>query len=560
MLVGLHVKNMALLKEAEIELGAGLNILTGETGAGKSLIIGSVNIALGTGSFKDYVSEGTDDSLVELIFHTDNREVLAKLDEAGIPAEEGQVILSRKYHNGRSISRVNAETVPLAFVRQLAAGLIDVHGQHEHQSLLYPAFHLMLLDRFAGPAMQGKLSECRTLHKAYRDVLAQLDEAVLDEQERVKQMDLLSYEIREIEQAGLTEGEDEKLEKEYLRLGNARKIIGSLGEAAGLINASDGAGDMLSRAVRLISSVGDVDEQLEQLARQASEAEDLLTDLSRDVSAYLDDFTYDEQTYYETGQRLDEINHLKSKYGKSIDEILSYAEEQQEKLDKLNDYEAYLASLQQQRAAALAALNKKAGEISELRSSAAARLEPRITGALRDLNFLDVQFKINFEKMKEPAANGYDQVCFLISVNPGTPLRPLQDTASGGELSRIMLAIKSVMAGEDQVETLIFDEIDTGISGRTAQKVSEKMAVIAKDHQVICITHLAQIAAMADSHYEIAKETDGKDTATKVRLLDREQSVEELARILGGARITDAVMTSAGEMKEMADKLKQSRK
>ena len=556
MLVSLHVKNMALIKEAEVSFGEGLNILTGETGAGKSMIIGSVTVALGTDSFRDYVPEGTDYSLTELIFETDSRPVLDKLKDAQIPVEGGQVVLSRKYQNGRSISRVNGESVPLSFVRDLAAGLIDIYGQHEHQSLLYPKFHLQLLDRFAGETLSGQLIMCREQYRRYHAAQEELEHAVLDEAERIKQMDLLAFEIGEIKTAALEEGEDERLEKQFRFLSNAQKIRDALSQAKDLLAGPDCAGDQVSRAVRALSAVGDVSEELSDLAGQAAQLEDLITGLSRDLAVTLEDLSYDEQEYYQMGQRLDLINHLKSKYGRTTEDIEAYCEQQRQRLDALTDYEAYLSSLTRERDEAFTALQQTAGHITQIRKEAASALEKKIAAALQDLNFPDVRFEIAFETLVSPGANGQDKACFLISTNPGVPVKPLQDTASGGELSRIMLAIKSVMADPDTAGTLIFDEIDAGISGRTAQKVSEKMSLIARDHQVICITHLAQIAAMADSHYEIVKETDGKETITRIRLLDEGDSCRELARILGGAKITDAVRESAREMKELARELK----
>ena len=560
MLVSLHVRNMALIKETEVAFGEGLNILTGETGAGKSIIIGSVTVALGTGSFKDYVPEETDYSLVELIFETDHPAVLSLLRDAQIPVENGQVVISRKYQNGRSISRVNGESVPLSFVRELSADLIDIHGQHEHQSLLYPKFHLQLLDRYAKEELAAPLEECREQYRQYRTLSEELSHAVLDEAQRAKQMDLIAYEIREIENAALTEGEDEQLEEQYRYLSNAQRIRDALSQAAELISGPGGAEELFSRAVRALSPVSDVGENLSSLADEAAQTEDLLSGLSRDIAVTLDDLSVDEEEYYRMGQRLDLINHLKTKYGRTITEILAYRDEQQQQFDRLSDYEAYTDRLTRERDQAFAALSKTAGAVTALRKKAAGRLQQKIAAALEDLNFPDVRFEISFEQMEEPGANGQDRAIFLLSTNPGVPVRPLQDIASGGELSRVMLAIKSVMADPDAVETLIFDEIDTGISGRTAQKVAEKMALIADDRQVICITHLAQIAAMADSHFEITKETEEGRSTTKISLLNEEQSCRELARILGGARITDAVTQSAAEMKQLAAGLKEEKR
>ena len=556
MLLNLHVKNVALIREAEVDFGPGLNILTGETGAGKSIIIGSVNLALGTGNFRDYVPEGENDALVELVFQTDSENVLRMLEEAGIAQEDGQVILTRKYHNGKSISRVNSESVPIRFVRELAGELIDIHGQHEHQSLLYPKFHLQLLDRYAADALGELPAAYREAHRVFSALKKEQAAAITDEKERAKQADLIAYELREIEQAHLTVGEDEVLESEFRRMENAQKITSALQEALQLLEAGDGAGDAVSRAVRSLSGAASYDPQLEPLLEELAQIEDLLSGFGRDLDAYLDDFTYDEQSFYETAQRLDLINHLKTKYGSSIEDILSYRDEQQRKLDRLTDYESWLQDLSERCKQAEENLLDTAGKIRDVRKEKAAVLQKQITEALEDLNFADVRFEISFAPLTEPGADGMDAVCFMISTNPGVPLRCLQDTASGGELSRIMLALKSVMADQDEAGTLIFDEIDSGISGRTAQKVSEKMNVIAARHQVLCITHLAQIAAMADRHYVIEKEVEQGQTQTRIRRIDDQESVVELARILGGAAITDTVMQSAQEMKALAADIK----
>lgn len=556
MLTSLHVKNMALIQEEEVELGPGLNILTGETGAGKSIVIGSVNVALGTGNFKDYVPEGAEYALVELVFETDNPRVLQRLEEMAIPAEDHQVVISRKYQKGRSISRINGETVNISFIRELALDLIDIHGQHQHQSLLYPKFHLLLLDEFAKEDLGDKKSQCEKACDEYRQVKHQLEKAMAEGSDRAKQMDFLQYEIEEIEAAALRPGEDEELEQEYTRMSHGQKIMESLSEIHQLTGYENGAADQVGRAVRDMGSVAQYDDNLKDLYQELLQMEDLLSGFSRSLSDYMDDFSYDEQTFYQISQRLDLINHLKAKYGKNIEEIFAYQKEKQEKLDQLTDYEAYLDSLNRKKEDSYQRLVKIAKEISKVRKKHAVKLAEEIKNSLVELNFLDVQFSIEFKELKEPGANGMDEICFLISTNPGMPLRPLQETASGGELSRIMLAIKAVMSEKDAIGTLIFDEIDTGISGRTAQKVSEKMAVIAGKRQVICITHLAQIAAMADIHLSIEKHTQNGVTSTSVRRLDDVESIEELARILGGVEITDAVYQNAREMKELAERTK----
>lgn len=556
MLVSLHVRNMALIREEEVSFGPGLNILTGETGAGKSIIIGSVNVALGADGFKDYITDGEETALVELVFETDDAGILKVMQEQDIPVEDGQIIITRKYQNARTINRVNGEAVSQKFIREIASYLIDIHGQHEHQSLLYPKFHRELLDKYASEALGDLPAAYQQAFAAYRNTLKELEAASIDEASRAKQIDLLSYEIREIEEAALTPGEDEELEREFRRMSHGQKILEALSETGQLCGPDGEAPDLIGRAVRLLGSVSDLDEKLQQLCDQLSQTEDLLNDFGRDLADYMDDFSYDEQAFNDIGRRLDLINHLKSKYGKRIEDILGYGRECSEKLEQLQDHDAYIRKLQARAEKEKKNASDLASKISVIRREKAAALEEKITQALIDLNFIDVRFAVSFKETEELTVYGKDDICFVISVNPGMPLRPLSDVASGGELSRIMLAIKAVMADQDAVGTLIFDEIDTGISGRTAQKVSEKMAVIARSHQVICITHLAQIAAMADSHFEISKEASGGKTSTHIRPLGNEERVDELARILGGATITETVTGNAREMLALADKLK----
>ncbi len=554
MLVSLHVKNMALIQEAEVEFGEGLNIMTGETGAGKSIVIGAVNLALGTGNFKDYVPEDAEYALVELVFSTGNETVRQLLEEQDIPFEDGEVIIARRYKGGRSVSKVNGETVPVSFVREIAAELIDIHGQHEHQSLLYEKNHLRILDEFAGEQMEEKQTLCREQYRTYRAAKKQLEEADSGEAERAKELDFLRFELNEIESAALVPGEDEELESEYRRMSNGQKIMEALSETAGLTGAGgfSGAGDQISRALRSFGTAALYDESLGDLERMLADLESMMNDFNRELSGYMDEFSFDSRRLQETEDRLNLINRLKTKYGNSIEKILEAGKEKTERIGILSNYEEYLANLRESCEKSKKSLEKTAAEISGIRKTCAAQLSKEIQSALVDLNFLDVRFEIAFRELEEPCENGKDEVSFVISMNPGLPLKSLASVASGGELSRIMLALKAVMADRDAIETLIFDEIDTGISGRTAQKVSEKMAVISRKHQVLCITHLAQIASMADHHFIIEKKPADSKTVTNIGLLSEEESIEELARILGGAKITQTVLDSAREMKELA--------
>lgn len=560
MLRVLHVKNMALIEEEKIEFGDGLNILTGETGAGKSILIGSLGVALGSGSFKDFVPENADHASVELIFDTQSGRVKVWLEEHDIPDMDGQIIISRSFRKGRSISRINGEVVPIGLVRELSSDLIDIHGQHEHQSLLYPKYHLQLVDDFAGEELEKKKERCRMLYQAYASASQKLKEALRDAGDRAKNMDFISFEVSEIDDAGLRLGEDEELENRFRFLSNAQKIMEALSVVQRLTDG-DGetdASSQISRASGELSAVASYDEELMQLQSTLSDAEGMLSDFTRALSGYIDAFSYDEQEFSEVSDRLDLINHMKMKYGRTIEDILSYRDARQQELDRLSNFDAYVSGLKAEAEKSRKELLEVCGDITALRKTSAEKLTEQIVRSLRDLNFLDVRFEIHFEKLKEPSGNGMDEATFLISMNPGLPLRPLQHVASGGELSRIMLGIKAVMAKKDEIECLIFDEIDTGISGRTAQKVSEKMAQLSRDRQVIAITHLAQIASMADEHFLIEKRSEDGKTHTGVRQLTGEAITDELARILGGVQITDAVRATAAEMKRMADEKKNS--
>ena len=552
MLLNIHVKNMALIDEADIDLTEGLNILTGETGAGKSIIIGSVNVALGLAGFKGFAREDAAFALAELVFSVDNEKQRKALEKLDLPLEDDQIIISRRLVNGRSVSKVNGETVPVSLVRQVSEILIDIHGQHEHQALLHQKNHLTILDAFAGEVLSGPAGEVRTLYREYDALDKKLKETDLSETARAKEMDFLAFEVGEIEDAAMKPGEDEALEQTYRRQVNSQRIMEGVTEAENLTGSDfGGAAELVSRAYRSLSTASAYDEKLEIITAELADIDNLLNDFHRELKDYQESISFDAESFQQTEDRLNLLNHLKAKYGGSIEKVLSYKKEKEERLEELAHYEAYRQRLKKELEQKKTELLKACGRVSEIRKKAAELLAEKITAVLQDLNFLDVQFSIDFQETV-PGPEGFDEICFLISMNPGQPLQPLQKVASGGELSRVMLAIKTVLADKDAVGTMIFDEIDVGISGRTAQKVSEKMAVIARSRQVICITHLAQIASMADTHFCIEKKLVGQEAKTFIRRLSEEESIEELARILGGAEITKTVRQSAREMKELA--------
>jgi DNA repair protein RecN (Recombination protein N) len=378
-----------------------------------------------------------------------------------------------------------------------------------------------------------------------------------DKEEQLRERSFLEYELSEIAGAHLQPGEDEELEAEYRRMTHSKRIMEAL-QVMEQALGENGAAPLIGRSVRELSAVTDYDERLGELLAQLLQVDELLGDFHRELSRYMDEAQYDGERFAQVEERLDTVNRLKSKYGDSIEKILEAAEEKQRRIDQLLDFDAYEKKLREDFAAAEQKLESLCEKVSEIRRAYGQRLRDKMVQALQDLNFLDVRFDLQFTKTEHMSANGYDAMEFLISTNPGEPMRGLKDIASGGELSRIMLALKSVLAENDEIPTLIFDEIDTGISGRTAQMVSEKLHVIARHHQVICITHLPQIAAMADAHFYIEKQVEADSTRTRLTLLDEEQSVAELGRMLGGVAVTDTVLQSAREMKNLAMQAKTS--
>lgn len=556
MLIGLHVKNLALMEEAEVTFGKGLNILSGETGAGKSIIIGSINLALGEKIPKEMLREQAEYALVELTFRVDSQSQLERLREMDIFPENGEVIMSRKITASRSVGKINSETVSVACMKKAASLLIDIHGQHEHQSLLHKKKHLEILDEYAQHQIKEKKEYLKQCYQAYQKLQEEQAQALKEGRGREREMSFLEYEIQEIAEAELVPGEDEELEATYRRMANSHKIMEAAGLAYGLTGGDGSATDQVGRALRELQAVAHYDSRLEEYCSQLEEVDNLLNDFNRELSGYLSDEEFDEETFFEVEKRLDQVNRLKDKFGGSIASVLQAKEEKELRYSRLKDYESYLAQLESQAAQAEAELRKVSEEVSKIRQEHASRLVQEITSSLEDLNFLDVAFSMDFQRVAGYSANGIDEAEFLISTNPGEPLKPLGKIASGGELSRIMLAIKTILAENDQIETLIFDEIDAGISGRTAQMVAEKMNALGRSHQIICITHLPQIAAMADSHFLIRKNVVNQATVSSIRLLAKEESIAELGRMLGGVKITDTVMESAREMKELAYSVK----
>lgn len=553
LLISLHVKNLAIINEVEVFFKDHLNILTGETGAGKSIIIDSINYALGAKASKGILRRGADYALIELVFETKRPEVHRAMEELDIPIEDNLIIISRKIMPSRSTYKLNGENITGSIVSNVAELLIDIHGQHEHQSLLHKAKHLDIVDRFAKDEIGTLKQELEESYKSYSKIKKEYESAGIDEEKRLREMTFLEYEINEISGASLVIGEDDELVALYKKYSNAHNISEGLQSIYNLTGYEQNqSGDAIGRSVKILTKLIDYDEELGDLLSQITDIEEILNDFNRDLSQYMSNMDNYEEELNEVSRRLDIINHLKQKYGSQIEQILNYCEECEKKLERYQDYDKYMENLKKSLNKEERRLEELSARLSDIRKNKSKELTAKIKEALIALNFLDVQFDMTFDKSNTYSSNGYDDAEFIISTNPGEEMKSLSKVASGGELSRIMLGIKSVLAEKDEIETLIFDEIDTGISGRTAQKVSEQLSGIASHHQIICITHLAQIAAMADTHFIIEKQTDGKTTETIIKELDENEMVVELSRILGGAAITDRVIENAKEMKELA--------
>lgn len=557
MLRNLHIKNLALIHEVDVDFAEGLNILTGETGAGKSIIIDSIGMGLGGKVLRTLSGTAGEESLIELVFEVDRPETISGLRALEIEPEDGLVIISRRIKNGRGASRINGVTRTAQEVRECASCLIDIHGQSEHQKLLRNDRQLALIDEYGGSRIEKLKEEVAGLYRNYRELKTLLGKESSGE-ERARRISFLQYEIGEIDDASLAIGEDDELEETYKKLSNSKRIVETLDEVHAMTgyDERDAAGEVIGRALKRLGMISEYDRALEDYAEQLTEIDGLLNDFNRGIAEYMSDLTFEQESFSEVEDRLNLINHLKTKYGSTIEKIMKYREEKASELEELEQYEEIREERRRELKKVTDKLRAASDRLTEARKQSAARFTEGALRELKELNFARVDFAIEFEKTPDFTAGGQDEVNFMISTNPGAPRGILSQVVSGGELSRIMLGIKTMFAETDTTDTLIFDEVDSGISGRTAQKVAEKMAKVAKHHQVLCITHLPQIAAMADTHYGITKELTDEEAITRIEALDEYESMEELARILGGAEITENTLKSAREMKEMCRQYK----
>lgn len=548
MLVNLHIVNLALIDELDVDFAEGLNILTGETGAGKSIIIGSIGIGLG-GRFDSSLLRNPDkDGMVELLFSVDDT-LAESLKEEEIDVQDGELLISRRLAGGKSINRINGSTVTVAKLRKVAQMLISLHAQHEQRTLLQASRHLEIVDSY-DQSIAGLKKKVAEDYKAYRDILDKLGSFNMDETERAKRLDYIQYEINDIESARLVEGEDDELEELYRKASNAQSIAEITSEVEALTgyDRDSSGGSQVSEALRQLQQLSKYDEGADSLISTLTDIDSLISDFNRQLADYISDMEFDEESLRSAEERLNLVNTLKSRYGRTITDVLETLESLKAEEEELTGFEDTLRNLEKEKDELLLKLSKDSDKLTDARKKAAKKLCKVITDAMKDLNFNDVRFDMSFEKSDSFSSNGNDIAEFIISTNVGEDMRPLVNVASGGELSRVMLAIKSVVSEAADTPTLIFDEIDVGISGITAEKVGAAMKRLAASRQIISITHLPQIAACADTAFVIEKEVVGDKTITGIRKLDDEGRVMELARLLGGASVTDSVVAAAREM------------
>ena len=553
MLESLSVRNFALIKEAHIDFKNNLNVLTGETGSGKSILIGSINLALGMRASKEYMRDENEDTTVSIAFSIKDEELIKMIKDMDIPVDEdGKVIIYRKITKDKNIAKINDESSTLNKIRELTDKLIDIYGQHDGESLRKNAKHIEFLDDFIGKESAEKKSVISKLYTELKEKKERLDSFNLDERMRLREIDILKYEVDELEKANLKSGEEEELADRFKLISNSKNIIESLTNAFNSLQELN-----ISAAVKEVKSATKYDESLNDICSSLMDCESLISDSIKELDKKIEQYDIDEKEYANMESRLDLIRGILAKYNNSVDKALSELVVKKKRLLELDDYDNEKNKAKGEVEKAEAKLEKAASELSELRKKHAKDFIAKIVEELKDLGFLDVKFDINIERKQEIARDGFDDVTFMISLNTGEKMRALSDVASGGELSRIMLSIKTILSESYGTETLIFDEIDAGISGITASKVASKLNRIAKNHQVILITHLPQIAAMADNHFVIKKEVAGDRTMTTIDQLNDKGMIEEIGRLISsGGELTKNVLANAEELKEAALKEK----
>lgn len=552
MLEHLHIRNVALIKESEISFGDGLNILTGETGAGKSMIIDSLQFALGGRAGKDFLRHGEKQAAVEALFSVQSQALTEKLAENGIvPEEDGTLLITRTLSEaGKSVCRINGSTVTVGMLKEIAEDMIDIYGQHEHQSLLNPVKHIRLLDRFCGAGFGEAMEEYKNSRQRLKDLEKQLTILIGDESQREQRMDMLLFQKEEIEAAELQEGEEDALLEQKKRLSSMERLIRLTGESVTLLYDGDdrapSACDQLGDALAKLQEAAEYDAALSPLADALADGYAAVEDCARELKREAEKQEADPEELERIEERLQLFYKLKRKYGGSIEAVLGFYEKAVQELEFLSNSSEKAAELSAKKAAEEKRLSALAETLTARRRATAEQVEEQIETALHDMEMKHARFHIQIEEKADWGADGKDKVEFLISANAGEPLKPLAKIASGGEMSRVMLALKTVLVDADEIGTFIFDEIDTGVSGRTARRVGEKMRFLGGKRQLLCITHLPQIAAMADNHFLIEKESDAGETVTRVTALDEEGAVREVARLMND--VTETTLAAAREL------------
>lgn len=574
MLQEVYVKNLALIEEIKLEFDPSFNVMTGETGAGKSIIIDALSLALGGRFSSEMIRTGAESTLVEVGFLTKNRPDLATyLEELGVsPEADNTLVIQREVGtSGKNRCRVNGQLVTVLALTKIGEFLLDIHGQHEHQTLLYPEKQLELLDCYCGTPCLNLRKVFHKLHKEWQLLDKEYRDLQQNEFDLARKVELLQFQIEDITQAKLIIGEDEDLLKERALLGSAEKLYEAATQSyQALYDNSSGqaAVELLVNAEKALEQAAAIDPKLEPVLNALREAACQTEEVAREIRGYQEQVQFDPERLNIIEERLDEISHLKRKYGTSVGEILLYAERCSQELDGISNREERSQQLEAELQNLKVKLGELAGELSEVRRAGADKLEAAIVDQLKDLNMGNTQFKINLTQIeaedglplagKTVAADedGADKIEFMVAPNPGESLKPMIKIASGGELSRIMLALKSILAELDETPTMVFDEIDVGIGGRTAQAVAEKLLLIGQSRQVICVTHLPQIASLAQRHFYIEKRVIGARTSVSVHEMTMDERIEELARMLGGAQVTDTTRQHAREMLMLAEKLR----
>ncbi len=548
MISHIEIRDLAIIKEISADFFPGLNIITGETGAGKSVVIEALSMALGARADTDYIRRGADKAVITIVADAEGSSVSAVLDEIGAPDEEPLIIRREISAGGRSLCRVNGTVVPLSALGKLCRCIADIHGQYDNQTLLDPSNHLEILDRFAGEELlrvRGMVKDAYEKYSAKSAELMRLKKTVTDS---ARQRDLYAFEVNEIDSAGLTPGEDEELSEKIKLMQNSETVYNALSEAFSELSSGDSdALSALGRCVRELSSVSDLSADLSGIYERISSAYYELEDASSEVRSLRDRSEFSPEELDEAVERMELINSLKRKYGGTVEDILEYRDKAAGALSDIENSDEKQKELERAILLSREEYDTAAARLSKLRKDAASVLEQRVVTELEELNFSGAAFSVRFDQASVSAL-GNDRAEFLISANRGEDLKPLAKVASGGEISRIMLALKSITADIDSVPAMIFDEIDSGISGRTAGVVAEKLRAIAKDHQIICITHLPQIAAKGDHQFRIEKHYDGESTLTTLVPLSEDERTEEIARLLSASEITDAARSAAREL------------